>query len=98
MFIFADAACIVIILAVGLPLPTAFEHALVMGGMLVMMHWKNQSLPSKLRALKHSTSSPSSSTVVWMGVLCSPCSAAGSWPVCIDPNVWCSTDDKKVDV
>jgi len=69
-----------------------------MGGMLVAMHWKNWSLPSKLRALKHSTSSPSSSTVVWMEVLCSPCLAVGPRPVGIDPDVWGSADDEEMDV
>src|SRR5882672_9476679 len=84
--------------AVGLLLPTAFEHVLVTGGMVVMTRWKNSSLPSKLRVRKRSTSSPRSSTVVWMGDLCSPSSAASSWPVRIDSEVWCSPDDKEVDV
>jgi len=69
-----------------------------MGGMVVMMRWKNWSLPLKLRAQKHSTSSPRSLTVVWKGDLCSPSPAASSWPVQVNPNVWCSPDDKEVDV
>src|SRR6266850_338393 len=84
--------------AVGPLLPTAFERVLVTGGMVVMIRWKNSSLSSKLRVRKHSTSSPRSSTVVWMGDLCLPSSAASSWPVCVDSNVWGSPDDKEVDV
>src|SRR6267142_952770 len=84
--------------AVGPLLPTAFERVLVMGGMVVTMCWKNSSLPSKLRAQKHSTSSLRLSTVVWMGDLCSPSLAASPGPVCIDSNVWGSPDNKEVDV
>src|SRR6266850_6851692 len=84
--------------AAGPLLPTAFEHVLVMGGMVVMMCWKNSSLPLKLRAQKHSTSSPRSSTAVWMEDLCSPSLAASPWPVGVDSDVGCSPDDKEVDV
>src|SRR6266850_6612014 len=82
--------------AAGPLLPIAFEHVLVTGGM--MIRWKNLSLPSKLRVQKHSTSSPRSSIVVWMGDLCLPSSAASSWPVCVDSEVWCSPDDIEVDM
>src|SRR6267142_5238728 len=82
--------------AAGPLLPTAFEHVLVTGGM--MIRWKNSSLPSKLRVQKHSTSSPRSLIVVWMGDLCSPSSAASSWPVRVDSEVWGSPDDVEVDV
>src|SRR6267142_607733 len=66
--------------------------------MAVMMCWKNSSLPLKLRPRKRSTSSPRSSTVVWMGDLCSPSSAASPWPVCVESDVQGSPDDKEVDV
>jgi len=69
-----------------------------MGGMLATMRWKKRSLPLNVSALKHSTSSPSSSTVVWREVLCSPSSAAGSRPVRVDADICCSLDDEEVDV
>jgi len=69
-----------------------------MGGMLATMRWKKRSLPLNVSALKRSTSSPSSSTVVWREVLCSPSSAAGSRPVRVDADICCSLDDEEVDV
>src|SRR6267142_562299 len=86
------------VLTVDPLLPTAFECVLVMGSMVVTMRWKNSSLPLKLRAWKHSTSSPRLSTVVWIEDLCSPSSAASPWLVCVDSDVGCSPDDKEVDV
>ena len=67
-----------------------------MGGISATMRWKKRSLPLNVSALKHSTSSPSLSTVVWREDLCSPSSAARSGPVRVDADVCCSLDDEEV--